>query len=377
MIYLAAACMAAALAASPKPAIVNLPYPDDPAVATAAFMHLFQQASPKPWHPGASPPHSWLVAGTLRAKGRCDSGTILLVTTTDGHRVILYSPSPLPDIAAGQQIYAIAAFSPDRPGALILRGILLASDLGTQRESYERIMGLASEPQEPQQAPSPQPESSPKLAEATAKPGQSLSTAPAAATSRPDLAPAVVGAAGHRTTQATGRSPVWPSTSPQEDFSREQVEWWKRWIAKHNSRLTDAEREAIVRWVLYYSQCYAVDHRLIFAVMRYESNFDPGCISHAGAIGLMQLMPQTARQLGVNPWIVEENIKGGIMELAQYLDMYAGRSNYEQTALALACYNAGPNRVKQAGGIPDIPETRNYVRRVTELFAKLVAQGAP
>ncbi|MBC7287859.1 MAG: lytic transglycosylase domain-containing protein [Armatimonadetes bacterium] len=162
--------------------------------------------------------------------------------------------------------------------------------------------------------------------------------------------------------------------TPEEQY---RVQYWKAYAKERNARLTDAEAEAIVRWVLYYSAYYGVDHRLIFAVMRYESDFDPGCVSHAGAIGLMQLMPETARDLGVDPWVVEENIRGGIAELAGYLDRYADRPNYEQTVLALACYNAGPNAVKRAGGVPPITETINYVQRVTDLFYRFVKSGAP
>jgi soluble lytic murein transglycosylase-like protein len=156
-----------------------------------------------------------------------------------------------------------------------------------------------------------------------------------------------------------------------------RVAFWKDYVGRHNPKLSDMQREALVRWVIYYAAYYGVDHRLVFSVMRWESDFDPGCLSHAGAIGLMQVMPETARDMGVNPWVVECNIQAGVAELAGYLDTYSGRSNYEQCCLGLACYNAGPNRVKRCGGIPDIPETRNYVKRVTETFADLARNGAP
>jgi soluble lytic murein transglycosylase-like protein len=146
---------------------------------------------------------------------------------------------------------------------------------------------------------------------------------------------------------------------------------WKQWIGRINSKLTGDQLELIVRSVLYYSALYGVDHRLAFAMIKCESDFDPRCVSHSGATGLCQLMPGTARGLGVDPWDIEQNISGGIRYLAEQLKAYAGRSNYEQFALALASYNAGPNAVKRAGGIPNIPETIRYVKKVGDLFVQL------
>ena len=156
-----------------------------------------------------------------------------------------------------------------------------------------------------------------------------------------------------------------------------RVAYWTEYVAKHNHGLSAPQREALARWVMYYSAFFGVDHRLIFSVMKCESDFNPGCLSHAGAMGLMQLMPETCKDLGVNPWIVEENIRGGIQELVGYLDHYAGRPNYEQCILSLACYNAGAGAVKRAGGVPNIAETQTYVKRVSDIFADFVRSGAP
>jgi hypothetical protein len=146
---------------------------------------------------------------------------------------------------------------------------------------------------------------------------------------------------------------------------------WKQWVGRTNPKLTDDQLELIVRAVIYYSALYGVDHRLSFSMIKCESDFDPRCVSHAGATGLCQLMPGTARGLGVDPWDIEQNIKGGIRYLSAQLKAYAGRSNYEQFALAMASYNAGPNAVKRAGGIPNIPETIRYVKKVADLFVQL------
>lgn len=152
---------------------------------------------------------------------------------------------------------------------------------------------------------------------------------------------------------------------------------WKQWVAKQNKRLTDGQLELIVRSVMYYSALYGVDHRLMFAIIKCESSFNPSCVSHAGAIGLCQLMPGTARGLGVDPWDIERNIAGGVKYISNQLQAFAGRSNWEQCALALAAYNAGPGAVKRAGGIPNIPETVRYVEKVTKLFYELYKAGMP
>lgn len=101
-----------------------------------------------------------------------------------------------------------------------------------------------------------------------------------------------------------------------------------------------------------------IDAELLASVVWTESGFDPQARSHAGAVGLTQLMPATADGLGVDPTDPADNLAGGATFLKAQLDRFGS------VQLALAAYNAGPSRVAQAGGIPNIPETQAYVPSV-------------
>jgi len=123
-------------------------------------------------------------------------------------------------------------------------------------------------------------------------------------------------------------------------------------------------REYEERCASYYSHLYGVSPALVRAIIQVESAWQPGVVSSKGAMGLMQLMPSTARSLNVkNPFDPEQNVDAGVRHLKQLLESYGGDVN-----LTLAAYNAGSGAVARSAGIPHYAETQNYVRRITNLY---------
>ncbi len=107
-----------------------------------------------------------------------------------------------------------------------------------------------------------------------------------------------------------------------------------------------------------------VDPSLVRSVVKVESNFNPNAVSRKGAMGLMQLMPSTARSLNVaNPFDPAQNVDAGVRHLRKLLDSYGGN-----VSLSLAAYNAGSGAVARSAGVPHFRETQDYVRRITNLY---------
>jgi len=162
---------------------------------------------------------------------------------------------------------------------------------------------------------------------------------------------------------------------------REIVSAYRRAIASFNPRLSRAELDKITDTILRASARNDVDPRLVVALVLAESHFRPEATSRAGAMGLGQLMPGTAKGLGVrNAYDPEENLTGAIRLIKGHLDKLSGKAAYheltwEELRLALACYNAGPGAVKKYGGVPPYRETQGYVQRVIKYYKKLCGIG--
>jgi hypothetical protein len=135
-------------------------------------------------------------------------------------------------------------------------------------------------------------------------------------------------------------------------------------ILAANSRGHQASPEEIDASITMAAARHNVDPNLVRAVVKVESNFNSNAVSRKGAMGLMQLMPQTARSLNVkNPFDPDQNVDAGVRHLKQLLENYGGDVN-----LTLAAYNAGSGAVARSAGIPHFAETQNYVRRITNLY---------
>ncbi len=127
------------------------------------------------------------------------------------------------------------------------------------------------------------------------------------------------------------------------------------------SRRRKARYEALIRR---YARKYGVEPALIKAIIHAESQFNPYAISKKGARGLMQLMPETARDLAVrNVFDPEENIRAGVVYFKRLLSKFKG-----DLRLSLAAYNAGPHLVASRGKVPSFRETRNYVKKVLTYY---------
>lgn len=134
-----------------------------------------------------------------------------------------------------------------------------------------------------------------------------------------------------------------------------------------------SQAEWITQAIFYSSEIYGVDPVLVASVMEVESHFYLNAVSPAGAVGLMQLMPSTARMIGVDPYNPLENVIGGASYLRTQLDNFSSYGEYAVTN-AIAAYNAGGNAVRKYGGCPPYGETINYVYKVADVYNKLSSQ---
>ncbi len=139
-----------------------------------------------------------------------------------------------------------------------------------------------------------------------------------------------------------------------------------------NKRLSDQEAVYIADTLLRACAREGLSPQLAVAIIACESSFNPKVVSSAGAAGLGQLMPGTAKGFGVtNVFDIKQNLDASLKLISGHLRKYEGRDPWDQLSLALACYNAGPGAVKKYGGVPPYRETTNYIRKITDLYLKL------
>jgi soluble lytic murein transglycosylase-like protein len=147
-------------------------------------------------------------------------------------------------------------------------------------------------------------------------------------------------------------------------FGHESVQSANAKIVAANARGHQASQDEIDSSIVMAAARHNVDPNLVRAVVKVESNFNSNAVSRKGAMGLMQLMPSTARSLKVNnPFDPEQNVDAGVRHLKQLLENYGGNVD-----LTLAAYNAGSGAVARSAGVPHFAETQNYVRRITNLY---------
>ena len=147
--------------------------------------------------------------------------------------------------------------------------------------------------------------------------------------------------------------------------------YYAAFIQRRNPHLSSAKAMEIARGILGFSIHFGVDARLIMAMVMVESGFNPQITSRAGARGLGQLMPGTARLMGVsNSYDTIDNLYGTVKLVRNHLNNYARQTGdeFQTLVLTLAAYNAGPGAVLRHGGVPPYRETQNYIRKVIRLY---------
>ncbi|MFY9235211.1 MAG: lytic transglycosylase domain-containing protein [Fimbriimonadaceae bacterium] len=154
----------------------------------------------------------------------------------------------------------------------------------------------------------------------------------------------------------------------------EATPYYAGFIKKRNPRLSNNEAYRIAQGVIGFSIHYGVDARLIMAMVMTESGFNPKATSRAGAQGLGQLMPGTARGMGVsNSYDSIENLYGTVKLVRGHLATYTAKTgnSFDGLVLMLAAYNAGSGAVRKHGGVPPYRETQNYIRKVIGVYNAL------
>lgn len=158
----------------------------------------------------------------------------------------------------------------------------------------------------------------------------------------------------------------------------EQARYYAAFIKHQNSKLSNGQALRIANSILGFSHHFGIDARLIMAMVMVESGFDPNATSRKGALGLGQLMPFNARDLGLsNAYDTDENLYGTVRLVRYHLKTYLSKTgdNFRSLVLMLAAYNAGEGAVARYGGVPPYRETQAYIRRIISLYRKFCGYG--
>ena len=156
--------------------------------------------------------------------------------------------------------------------------------------------------------------------------------------------------------------------------THDALPYYVKWIKRCNKRLKEQDAIEIAKHLVFSCAHHGLDARLMVAIIKVESDFNPNCVSRKGAMGLGQLMPINVFEMGVrNPFDPFENLESTIRMVKGHIVYYLKKTNDMQKALplALAAYNAGSGAVKRYAGIPPYKETENYVQKVTLLYKRL------
>jgi soluble lytic murein transglycosylase-like protein len=163
---------------------------------------------------------------------------------------------------------------------------------------------------------------------------------------------------------ASGKAARSAAAEVSQYYGRESVQSANTKIVQANSHGHQASADEIDQSIVMAAARHNVDPNLVRAVVKVESNFNSNAVSRTGAMGLMQLMPKTARELKVkNPFDPQQNVDAGVRHLKYLLENYNGDVN-----LTLAAYNAGEGAVRRSAGVPHFAETQDYVRKITHLY---------
>jgi hypothetical protein len=312
------------------------------------------------------------ITGTMSRRGEDVEGKRLisfLLSDGRGGSVIIRCTEGIPEVRPQNKVRVLARLDNDADALdfVPLLAIVREADLPKQwREGAEKPAAAA-----PRQAGHPS--AAPRAGSTPAPQQGSGKRTPTSV--GPETVTTVITPTTPKSAQGRPASPK--PTGETSDFDR-TVAIYAELIGLFNPELTAAQRDLIARCILVFSPQHNLDHRLVFAMVACESNFNPLATSPKGAMGLGQLMPGTAAGLGVtDAYDIVQNLRGSIRYLSAQIHRYAGRSNYDMFCLGMASYNAGPNRVAALGAVPNIPETIRYVNRVAKLFKELHDKGYP